>query len=89
MCLGMCDICYMMQLGNQVVFFFVCCVGEVGCWGDFFGVYICVDLFCYENVCLVYLFVLNEICVVGQVDFCFDGICCWMEGFVLCVWEYF
>lgn len=79
---GMCNICHVMQPGNQVTLQSARKAGPAGVRGDSVGTYMCADLSCHENVRLAHPLAPNEIRAEGQVDMRLDGTRRRMEQFV-------
>lgn len=84
---GMCNICQMMQPGNQIALFSARRAGDAGRRGDSIGTYMCADLSCHESVRLAHPLAPNEIRAEGQVDMRLDGTRRRMERFVARVYE--
>lgn len=70
---GMCNICHVMQPGNQVALWAARRAGERGRRGDTVGTYVCADLSCHDNVRLAHPLAPNEVLAPGQVDMRLDG----------------
>lgn len=84
---GMCNICHLMQPGNQVALFSARRAGAAGARGDSVGTYICADLTCHDNVRFAHPLAPNEIRLPGQIDSRLDGTKRRMEGFAKRVLE--
>ncbi|WP_040166293.1 FBP domain-containing protein [Microbacterium gorillae] len=77
---GLCDICHLMQPGDQVTMMTARRAGAAGARGDSVGAYMCRDLSCHDNVRLAHPLAPGE--VRGSVDHRIDGTRARAEAFV-------